>query len=143
MNYATKKYTMEEIYDFILNYRTNLIARNRLRQEYIDVIAGGNISQYGLESSMPKASGGTSDPTFQEITRLIKQDKMIDRLEHRVLYIQNRWDRIIERDDETRAIVFNLILSGKSFGYISKTVGMDNRTIKKRLEEVAEILMDE
>lgn len=134
---------MEEIYDFILNYRTNLIARNRLRQEYIDVIAGGNISQYGLESSMPKASGGTSDPTFQEITRLIKQDKMIDRLEHRVLYIQNRWDRIIERDDETRAIVFNLILSGKSFGYISKTVGMDNRTIKKRLEEVAEILMDE
>lgn len=142
MNYATKKYTMEEIYDFILNYRTNLIARNRLRQEYIDVIAGGNISQYGLESSMPKASGGTSDPTFQEIARLIKQDKMIDRLEHRVLYIQNRWGRIIESENEVQAIIFNLVLSGRSFRYISDAVQLDMRAVKKNLEEVAEKLID-
>ena len=133
---------MEEIYDFILNYRTNLIARNRLRQEYIEVIAGGNISQYGLESSMPKASGGTSDPTFQEIARLIKQDKMIDRLEHRVLYIQNRWGRIIESENEVQAIIFNLVLSGRSFRYISDAVQLDMRAVKKNLEEVAEKLID-
>lgn len=143
MSYATnKQYTKEEIYEFIMNYRSNLIAANKLKKEYIEVIAGGNISQYGIESSIPKASGGTSDPTFNEIARLIKQDRMIDRLEHRVLYIQNRWDRIIESDDEPRAIVFHLILSGKSFSYISHALGMDNRTIKKKLEEVAEILMD-
>lgn len=143
MNYATnKQYTKEEIYDFILNYRSNLIARNRLRQEYIEVIAGGNISQYGLESSMPKASGGTSDPTFQEIARLIKQDKMIDRLEHRVLYIQNRWGRIIESENEVQAIIFNLVLSGRSFRYISDAVQLDMRAVKKNLEEVAEKLID-
>jgi len=138
MSYATE-YTTEEIYDFIVNYRSNLIAANRLKGEYIEIIAGGNISQYGLESAMPKAAGQTSDPTFNEINRLIKQDSMIDRLEHRVLYIQNRWNRITE---ERQAIVFQLTLSGRSFRYISEVTQQSIPTIRKTLKEICELLQD-
>lgn len=134
-----RTYTSEEIYELLINYRSNLIAANKLKQEYISTISGGNISQYGLESSMPKAVGQTSDPTFNEISRLIKQDSMIDRLERKVLYIQNRWDRIVE---EEQAIVFHLILTGRSFKYISEVTGRETRHVKQTLKNIAKLLED-
>ena len=140
MSYATnKKYTSDEIYELIFNYRSNLIAANRLKKEYIDTIVGGNISQYGLEASLPKAVGQTSDPTFNEINRLIKQDSMIDRLENKVRYIQNRWSRII---DEEQAVVFNLALNGHNIKTISEMTSQSTRKVSRRIHEVCILLMD-
>ena len=143
MNYATnEKLEVSTIYKMILEYRTNLIAANKLKNEYISVIAGGSIAQYGIESSMPKASGGTSDPTFNEITRLIKQDTVIDRFENKVRYIQNRWDRILKSDDEVRAIVFHLALSGNTITDISETTGYSRSKVRNNLMNCAEMLQD-
>lgn len=143
MSYATnEQYTVEDIYKMILEYRNNLLARNRLQKEYIDVIAGGNISQYGIESSMPKASGGTSDPTYNEINRLLRQDRVIDRFEKKVLYIQNRWDRIIERQDEMRAVIFNQALNGNSLTEITEITGYSYAKVRHNLLECAKLLQD-
>lgn len=143
MSYATnEQYTVEDIYRLIVDYHTNYTAMKKLEKEYIDVVAGGNIGKYGIESSMPKAVGGTSDPTYNELKRLMTQDKVIDRFMNKVLYIQNRWDRIIERQDETRAIIFHLALSGNSLVDISKTTGYNYSKIRRKLMECAEILQD-
>lgn len=143
MSYATnEKLEVSTIYKMILEYRTNLIAANKLKNEYISVIAGGSIAQYGIESSMPKAAGGTSDPTFNEITRLIKQDTVIDRFENKVRYIQNRWDRILKSDDEVQAIVFHLALSGNTITDISETTGYSRSKVRNNLMNCAEMLQD-
>lgn len=140
ITYATnKKYTSEEIYELIFNYKSNLIAANRLKKEYIDTIAGGNIAQYGIEATLPKPVGQTSDPTYNEINRLIKQDSMIDRLENKVRYIQNRWSRIV---NEEHAIVFNLALNGHNIKEISEMTHQSTRKVSRRIHEVSILLMD-
>ena len=79
----------------INDYHSNLKHLIELNKEYYDEVLGGNIAMYGLEAAMPKAVGGNSDPVFREVNRQIKRDKRIDRIQNKVLYIQNRWDRII------------------------------------------------
>lgn len=132
-------YTTEEIMTLIKEYQTNVKAINHLRKEYLDIVCGGNIAQYGIEATMPKPQGQTSDPVLREVERLMKQDKMIARYEQKVLYIQNRWDRVV---DETQAVVFNQILSGVSYDYIAKTIGVSKQRIHQILIDIAVILKD-
>ena len=140
MSYATETYTTDEIYEMILSYKSNLKASNHLKKEYIRSIkAGGSIAQYGEESGMPKAVGQTGDPTSREVDRLISRDEMINRLENKVRYIQNRWSRILE---EEQAIVFHLTLDGRSLRYISDATGHSKDKVKRILMKIAELLQD-
>lgn len=132
-------YTTEQVMTLIYDYKENFTVYTNLMKEYQDVVMGGSIAQYGIESTMPKPQGQTSDPILREVQRLIKQDTVITKYETKVRYIQNRWDRII---DEKQAIAFNLKLNGKSNKIIAETIGCDVRKVKKILEEVAKIMTD-
>ncbi|MEK4815730.1 hypothetical protein MKY53_02665 [Macrococcus sp. FSL R5-0951] len=132
-------YTTEQVITLIYNYKENFTVYTNLMKEYQDVVMGGSIAQYGIESTMPKPQGQTSNLVWNELQRLMKQDKMITKYENKVRYVQNRWDRII---DEKQAIAFNLKLNGKSNKIIAVTIGCDMRKVKKLLEEVAKIMTD-
>lgn len=132
-------YTTEQVIDLIYNYKENFTVYTNLMKEYQDVVMGGSIAQYGIESTMPKPRGQTSNLVWNELQRLMKQDKMITKYENKVRYVQNRWNRII---DERQAIAFNLKLNGKSNKIIAETIGCDMRKVKKLLEEVAKIMTD-
>lgn len=132
-------YTTEQIMTLIKDYQTNVQALHHLRKEYVDVVCGGNISQYGIEATMPKPQGQTSDPVLREVQRLMRQDTMIARYEQKVLYVQNRWDRIT---DETQGIVFNQLLSGVSYSYIAKSLGTSKQRVQQIVTEIAELLTD-
>ena len=141
MSYATK-YTTEKIMKLINDYHSNLKHLIELNKEYYDEILGGNIAMYGLEAAMPKAVGGNSDPVFREVNRQIKRDKRIDRIQNKVLYIQNRWDRIIERSDEKLGMVFHYRLKGYTYEHISKILQCTPQRVHQIQLEIAEILKD-
>lgn len=111
----------------------------KLRKEYIEDVCGANISQYGIEATMPKPQGQTSDPILREVQRLMKQDTVIAKYEAKVRYIQNRWDRIT---DEKQAMIFNMVLSGVGYDKIAKTVELSAQRIHQIINEIAETLKD-
>lgn len=134
MTYSTK-----QVLTLIKEYQKNVKAIAHLRKEYLESICGGNIAQYGIESSMPKAVGQTSDPVFKEVNRLLKQDKVIQRFENKVKYIQNRWDRVT---DETQEVILSQVLSGTSYEYIAETMGISKQRVHQIINDIAIILTD-
>lgn len=139
MTYTTKEYTTEQIARMIKEYQTNVRAVAKLRKEYIEDVCGASIAQYGIEATMPKSQGQTSDPVLREVQRLMRQDTVIAKYERKVLYIQNRWDRIT---DEKQAMIFNQVLSGASFEAIAKTMEVSRQRIHQIVNEIAELLKD-
>lgn len=132
-------YTTEQIARMIKEYQTNVRAVAKLRREYIDDVCGASIAQYGIEATMPKPQGQTSDPVLREVQRLMRQDSVIAKYEQKVLYIQNRWDRVT---DERQAMIFNQVLTGTSFEVISETMNLSRQRIHQIVNEIAELLKD-
>lgn len=138
MSYATNEsYTTEKIMDLINNYPYYISRIKELRKRYDSQVGGGNIGQYGIESTLPKPQGGNTDPVHNEVQRLLKMDKELSRLEYKARYIQNRWDRIV---DERMALVFNLRLSGKTYREIAKETDMSKSRVHQVMDEVCELL---
>lgn len=140
MNYATnKQYTIEKIMDLINNYPFYIKRIIKLRERYLNEVAGGNISQYGIESSLPKPQGNNSDPVYNEMQRLLKMDKELSRLEYKVRYIQNRGERVV---DERLGLVFNMRLSGKTYQEIADELEVTKPRVNQMMNEICTILQD-
>lgn len=140
MNYATnKQYTIEKIMDLINNYPFYIKRIIKLRERYLNEVAGGNISQYGIESSLPKPQGNNSDPVYNEMQRLLKMDKELSRLEYKVRYIQNRAERVV---DERLGLVFNMRLSGKTYQEIADELEVTKPRVNQMMNEICTILQD-
>lgn len=140
MNYATnKQYTIEKIMDLINNYPFYIKRIIKLRERYLNEVAGGNISQYGIESSLPKPQGNNSDPVYNEMQRLLKMDKELSRLEYKVRYIQNRSERVV---DERLGLVFNMRLSGKTYQEIADELEITKPRVNQLMNEICTILQD-
>lgn len=138
MSYATK-YTTEKIMELINNYPYYISRLKELNSQYQSEIGGGITAQYGIESAMPKAQGMNSNPVENDVLRRKKMNKEITRLENKVRYIQNRWDRIV---DERMALVFNLRLNGLTYRRIAFELGISKSRVHQVLDEVCELLKD-
>ncbi|MFA7745121.1 helix-turn-helix domain-containing protein [Salinicoccus roseus] len=139
MNYATETYSTEKIMELINNYPFYISRIKELRVKYNNAVGGGSISQYGIEATMPKASGGTSDPVYNEVERVLKMDKELSRLEAKARYIQNRWDRIT---DERMARVFNLRLNGMTYQKIAEEVDISTTRVYQIMQDICLELKD-
>ncbi|MEZ2459318.1 hypothetical protein ACBR55_12125 [Salinicoccus roseus] len=139
MNYATETYSTEKIMDLINNYPYYISRLKELDAQYKSEVGGGATSQYGIDAAMPKAQGGNSDPVHNDTIRRMKMDKELNRLQAKVRYIQNRWDRIT---DERTALVFNLRLNGMTYQSIAKEVGISPQRAHSIMNEVCETLQD-
>lgn len=78
-----KKQIEQALRDY--NWMINEIKRQR---DILGHIGGNVVAQGGIESSMPKAQGGTSDPVYQEVVRRDKTSQWVEKLESKVLFIQ-------------------------------------------------------
>ncbi len=139
MNYATEDYSTEKIMELINNYPFYISRIEELRKKYSAEVGGSSTAQYGVESVMPKAQGGSSDPVYNEILRRVKMDKELSRLESKARYIQNRWDRIT---DERMAIIFNLRLSGMTYLKIAEEVDISAQRVYQVMQDVCLLLTD-
>lgn len=134
MTYSTK-----QVLKMIEEYQMNVRAIANLKKAYLGTVIGGNIAQYGIEASLPKAIGEVSDPVYNEYIRLTKQDKVIANYEKKVLYIQNRWDRVT---DDTMLTILHQRLSGVSCRDISNNLEISIGKVHQNLNEIANIMTD-
>lgn len=112
------------------NWMLNEIKRQRQLMDY----EGGNlVAQSGIESTMPKAKGGTSDPVALEVVRRDKASRWVQKLEEKVLFIQKRMSVIT---DEREKAVLECMLDGMSMSSISNHMGLSRRHIYNIKESI-------
>ncbi len=105
------------------NWMINEIKRQRGLMDY----DGGNlVAQSGIESTMPKAQGNTSDPVALEVVRRDEASRWVQKLEEKVLFIQKRIPII---QDEREKAVLECMLDGLSMSAISQHMGLSRRHI--------------
>lgn len=81
----TKDVTSNQILEAMHSYKIVINQIEAIRKELNDAHAG--TAQYGLQASMPKASG-TSDVLFSEYLRRERMHKTLDRMKEKVTIIQ-------------------------------------------------------
>lgn len=87
-----KNVTSQGILEVMYNYKEILQDIQNARNSLDDVFAG--TAQYGLQASMPKASGGASDVVYSEVVRRERVYKMLDKMQSKITMIQMFCDDI-------------------------------------------------
>lgn len=87
-----KSFTSQGILEVMYNYKEILQDIQNARNSLDDVFAG--TAQYGLQASMPKASGGASDVVYSEVVRRERVYKMLDKMQSKITMIQMFCDDI-------------------------------------------------
>ncbi|MGE6261323.1 hypothetical protein ACQKCU_26235 [Heyndrickxia sporothermodurans] len=78
-------------------------------------------AQYGIEATLPKPKGLTSDPVYKETIRREKRYSKIAQYEEKVQVIQERMNLI---KDERENEVLYWLLEGKSYQWIGMNMGV-------------------
>lgn len=117
----------------------NWMIKEIKRQRSLMGYDGGNlVAQGGIESTMPKAQGGTSDPVALEVIRREKASKWVIKLEDKVLYIQKRIPVIT---DEREKAVLECMLDGLSMMAITKHMGLSRTHIYRIKDSVIDKML--
>lgn len=117
------------------SWMLNEIKRQRQLMDY----EGGNlVAQSGIESTMPKAKGGTSDPIALEVIRRDKNSKWLDKLETKVLFIQKRIHLIT---DEREKAVLECMLDGMSMSSIKNHMGLSRTHVYKIKDSIVKKML--
>ncbi|WP_038246235.1 helix-turn-helix domain-containing protein [Virgibacillus salexigens] len=128
----------KEIGNTLRDYKWMINEIKRQREFLKD--AGTNlVAQSGIESAMPKAQGGTSDPVAREVVRRDKKYTWINRLERKVTYIQERIPAI---SNERELVVLECLLDGMSMRAISNHMGLSERHIFRIRDAIVSQMAD-
>ncbi|WP_415425722.1 hypothetical protein [Staphylococcus borealis] len=122
-------YTHEQIRDMIFEYHWR---RNRLVDEGYTKESNGT-AQYGIEATMPKGKGHTSNKVLNIVTRNdtlyrvlykhIEIVEFIDKYEHKI------------NDDMNLNILYEF-KKGKNFTQVKKIMKIGRDTLNKRIDEI-------
>lgn len=122
-------YNTTKILDIIKMYNHN----KKLLAEYKKQYASVGVTQYGIESTLPRASGN-SDITANAALQQVASDRYYADIQTDIKYLEDRWDRITEEED---AEILHLRLQGYSSRDIAVTLGISKGTIHRRLRGIA------
>jgi DNA-directed RNA polymerase specialized sigma subunit len=129
--------TQFDLVNILKDYHWMMNSIKLLRDSMVE--AGERVVRtYDIDSDMPKAKGGTSDPVFQEYLRRDKRWKKILEYEAKVQIIQKRIHVI---SDEREAEVLHWMLEGKSFRWIALHMGLSPSHINRLRLNIVEQLV--
>ncbi|PCD82736.1 hypothetical protein CNQ87_19445 [Lysinibacillus fusiformis] len=125
------KVTKEDLLQWIENYRWMVETIEEARQPVAKMnnnsYIGGKTAMYGLEATLPKSSGGTSDPVFTEVQcRVYSLNFRIKQYEQKIAEVQKHIP-FVEGDREVE--VLHRLLDGDSMRAIGKHMGLSSTTI--------------
>ncbi|WP_269898339.1 hypothetical protein [Lysinibacillus sp. JK80] len=93
-------------------------ARQPVAKADINSYIGAKTAMYGIEATLPKASGGTSDPVYTEVQRRVYSlNYRIKEYEQKIAEVQNRIP-LVHGDREIE--VLHRLLDGDSMRAIGK-----------------------
>ncbi len=120
-----KETASKQIESILKDYHWMMNSIKILRDSMQDAGEGLTV-QYGIEATLPKPQGVTSDPIFKEVVRREKRYKKIAQYEEKVQIIQDRM-AIIQDDRDFE--VLHWILEGKSYRWIALHMGLSHSHI--------------
>ncbi|MGG1451391.1 LuxR C-terminal-related transcriptional regulator [Bacillus licheniformis] len=129
----------KEIESILKDYRWMMNSIQVLRESLEDA-GEGLTAKYGVEASLPKAQGTTSDPVYNETIRRSKRFKKIEIYEQKVQKLQERISRI---SDERENEVLHWLLEGKSYRWIAQHMQLSFSHIRNIRESIIDKLADE
>lgn len=116
----------KEVDQALRDYHWMINEIKRQREQLAYITARGLVAQGGVESSMPKPQGVSSDPVALEVIRRDTAYRWIEKLEEKVLFIQKRIPVIT---DQREKAVLGCMLDGMSMVAIGKHMGLSRRHI--------------
>lgn len=123
-------YTTKKVMEIIKHYHINM---NNIKTLTNDMKSVG-VSQYGIESSLPKSKGGFSSVVENEVIRQIENTKIYADMVTDMKYLQDRWHRIT---DEKEATVLQLTLNGYGSSDVAEIMKMSRSGVYRMLESIA------
>lgn len=127
------KVTKENLLQWIENYRWMVETIEEARQPVAKVdnnsYIGAKTAMYGIEATLPKASGRTSDPVFTEVKRRVYSlNYRIKEYQQKIAEVQKRIPYVIgDREVE----VLHRLLDGDSMRAIGKHMRLSSTTIAR------------
>lgn len=131
-----KKLNKKEIKDMLHSYHW-MIQTIALKRSELDDVGEGVTAKYGIEASLPKPKGTTSDPLYFEVLRREKKHDSIRKLEEKVLFIQQSSAKIT---DEKQRMVLDKILDGRSMRAISRFTKIPLSNVARIRDEIVNIM---
>jgi DNA-directed RNA polymerase specialized sigma subunit len=128
--------THKEIEQILKDYHW-MINSIRIMRESMEEAGEGITAKYGIEASMPKGKGTTSDPIYREYLRREKRWKKIEQYEKKVKIIQERI-HVIQNEREFE--VLHWLLDGKSYRWIAMHMGLSHSHIRRLKDSIVEQL---
>src|SRR5699024_3311278 len=125
-------YTVDKILSIINSYHINV---NNVREISREMASVG-VSQYGVESSLPK-SNEISNVVEKEAMRQMEMSTFFSDMITDMKYLQDRWDRVTE---ENEAQILAMRLSGYSATDISMRLKMSRKNVYLKLRNIARII---
>ncbi|WP_427110442.1 LuxR C-terminal-related transcriptional regulator [Lysinibacillus xylanilyticus] len=123
--------TKENLLQWIEDYNWMIESIEEARQPVAKIdnnsYIGARTAMYGIEATLPKASGGTSDPVFTEVQRRVYSlNYRIKEYEQKIAEVQKRITYVIgDREVE----VLHRLLDGDSMRAIGKHMKLSSTTI--------------
>lgn len=96
-------------------------------------------AQGGIESSLPKPKGVTSDPVLQEVIRRDKYWERVRKYEKVVTAIQSRIHLIQNAREQE---VLHWLLEGKSYSWIARHMALSERHIRRLKDNIVDQLLE-
>lgn len=104
------------------------------------VTPGAKTAAYGIDSTMPKASGGVSDPVFYEVHRRTQYGGFrIQQYKRKVREVQERIELV--QGDREQEVLYRL-LNGDSMRAIGQAMRLSATTIFRIRERIVDMMVD-
>lgn len=134
------KVTKENLLQLIENYRWMVETIEEARQPAAKAYNNSYIGAKTIEATLPKASGGTSDPVYTEVQRRVYSlNYRIKEYEQKIAEIQKRIP-LVHRDREVE--VLHRLLDGDSMRAIGKRMKLSSTTIFRVRNNILEQMME-
>lgn len=108
---------------------------NAVKEVRAELGIGAKTAQYGIEATMPKAQGNTSDPIEREVSRRAKKLIRLKEYEMCLWTVQQRIEKVQGIREKQ---VLDWMLDGKSMRWIAKTMGLSHTHIQNLKENIIE-----
>lgn len=120
-------YTEKEIKHILSNYFWMIKEVKRINEDLCEIETSVT-AQYGIEASMPKPQGLTSDAIANEVIRRDKKGQRKNEFINKIKYVQERIHLI---EDDREKVVLDCLLDGMSISAISNHMGLSRKHIDR------------
>jgi len=129
------RYQLDEA---IKKYHDNMCKYMKMKDELDSLTAAASTAKYGIEATMPKAVGSTSDPVHAHVQIRASREVRINKTKSELLMVQDLIDKVT---DDIEQEVLYWLLEGMPFRWIGAKLNMSHTSVQRVRERVIDMMM--